>query len=163
MKALKINGVQAFGPYDSIEVTDEGFLVYQGGAPAMIPASVVEGSVELADWGGPLPQPQSDPLRVQAATVEAIQRLLDSTAQAHGYDHIVSVISYAGSSIPKWSAEGTRAKAWRDECWFKAYEIQEAVKAGTMPLPTVEEVLAQMPAANWPPEPTPAPTAAPGA
>jgi hypothetical protein len=94
--------------------------------------------------------PVVDPLQVQADTIVAIQTLLDTTAKAHGYDHIVSVISYVGSSIPKWHAEGTRAKAWRDECWYAAYLIQEAVIAGTRPLPTVAEVLGEMPAANWP-------------
>lgn len=93
-----------------------------------------------------------DPLAVQQATITAIQNLLDTTAQAHGYDHIVSTISYVGSAIPKWNAEGVRAKAWRDECWYAAYLIQEAVKAGTRPLPTSAEVLAEMPAADWPQE-----------
>lgn len=90
------------------------------------------------------------PQQIQAETVVAIQNLLDSTARKHGYDDLRSTITYIGSSVVKWNNEGLRARAWRDECWWKAYEIQEAVKAGTRPLPTVQEVLAEMPPANWP-------------
>jgi len=104
----------------------------------------------LAEGNTPAPVDAPTPEQVQAATVADIQGLLDSTAQAHGFDSIVSAISYAGSSIPKWDAEGTRARAWRDEVWYAAYLIQEAVIAGTRPLPTVAEVLAEMPPANWP-------------
>lgn len=91
-----------------------------------------------------------EPAAVQKDTIVAIQRLLDTTAQSHGYDDLRSTISYIGSSVTKWNNEGLRARAWRDECWLKAQEIENAVKAGTRPLPTVDAVLAEMPAANWP-------------
>lgn len=102
--------------------------------------------------GSTFSKPPVDPLQVQAETTAEIQRLLDSTAQSHGYDDLRSTISYIGSSIPHWNAEGVRAKAWRDECWWLAYQIQEAVKAGTRALPTPAQVVAEMPPANWPQE-----------
>jgi len=87
---------------------------------------------------------------VQKATIDAIQDLLDSTAREHGYDDLRSAVTYIGSSVAKWNNEGLRARAWRDECWSKAQAIENAVRAGTRALPTVAEVLAEMPAANWP-------------
>lgn len=94
--------------------------------------------------------PEGAAAQVQAATIVAIQNLLDTTAKSHGYDDLRSTVSYIGSSVPKWNNEGLRARAWRDECWVKAQQIQDAVKAGTRTLPTVAEVLAEMPAADWP-------------
>jgi hypothetical protein len=87
---------------------------------------------------------------VQAQSTVAIQTLLDSAAKAQGYDNILSVISYADSAVPEWAAEAQACKAWRDACWSKAKEIQDAVLAGTRALPTVEEVLAEMPTLVWP-------------
>jgi hypothetical protein len=127
---------------NTIEVESLDFM------PGLVAAT--EGAIGDLWDGQVFTKPGPDQEQVRIDTTNAIQNLLDSTALAHGYDDLRSTISYVGSSVPKWNAEGVRAKAWRDECWTKAYEIQEAVKAGTIPLPSVEEVLAQMPPANWP-------------
>jgi hypothetical protein len=97
-----------------------------------------------------------DPLKVQAEGAAAIQKLLDDTARAHGYDDLERCISYIGDAVAAWSAEATRAKAWRSECWSKAKQIQDDTAAGNWPtalahqVPTVADVLAAMPPANWP-------------
>lgn len=94
--------------------------------------------------------PPADPKQVQADATVQIQLLLDSTALEHGYDSIISLCSYAESSNPEWKTEGTAGRAWRDACWMAAQKIQDDVIAGKRPLPTVDEVLAEMPAIVWP-------------
>jgi hypothetical protein len=81
---------------------------------------------------------------------DAIQVMLDKLATDHGYDNIISLCSYAASTKPKWKAEGEYGLTYRDACWAKAKEIQDAVLAGTRPLPTMLEVMAEMPQVQWP-------------
>jgi len=94
--------------------------------------------------------------RTQQAASAAIQTLLDTTAQTHGYDSIISLCTYSSSANPKWATEGQYGVSFRDACWEKAQEIQDAVIAGNWPttgagqLPTVEQVLAEMPVVSWP-------------
>ncbi len=78
----------------------------------------------------------------------AIQTMLDGAAQAAGYENIVTASSYA--SLPAgapFQAEGADFNLWRANCWAKAYEILGAVQAGARPEPTMDELLAEMPAA----------------
>lgn len=88
--------------------------------------------------------PPLDPVRVQAASAEVIQRLLDATAQSHGYDNIISLCTYAGSSNPEWQAEGQHGCNLRDAAWAKGQEIQDAVLAGQRELPTADQVRAEV-------------------
>lgn len=143
---MRAHLIQDGAVVNTIEVDSLDFI------PGLIDADVHGGGIGDR-WDGQQVLPREvviDPAQVMADTLVAIQNLLDTTAQSHGYDNIVSVISYVGSSRPKWNAEGLRAKAWRDDCWAKAEEIKDAVLAGSIPLPSVAEVLAQMPPANWP-------------
>jgi hypothetical protein len=91
-----------------------------------------------------------DAAQVLAGAGKEIQTLLDNTAVTHGYDSIISLCSYANSSNAKWKAEGLYGCSYRDACWAKGQEIESAVIARTIPLPTVAEVMAQMPAVAWP-------------
>lgn len=74
----------------------------------------------------------------------AIQNLLDAKAQELRYDNIMSVRSYAGFVSP-FQTEAQTIAVWAADCWVKAGEIEAAVLAGTRPMPTVAEVLAEMP------------------
>lgn len=96
------------------------------------------------------PDEQPDPLAIQADGAVAVQRYLDEAAQAHGYDNIVSLCTYASSKNPKWAAEGQYGCDLRDACWSKAQQIQDAVMAGERALPSVAQVLAELPAIAWP-------------
>lgn len=74
----------------------------------------------------------------------AIQSLLDMKAQEFRYDNMVSARSYAGYENP-FQAEAQSLAVWASSCWVKAGEIEAEVIAGTRAMPTVEEVLAEMP------------------
>jgi hypothetical protein len=98
--------------------------------------------------------------QLKADAKTAIQNMLDTKAQTHGYDDIISAASYA-SPTPleneqeeKFRLEGNAFYTWRSACWRTsiAYitEVEDAIalaneKGEEYTLPTVETVLAQMP------------------
>jgi hypothetical protein len=81
--------------------------------------------------------------------VTTIQTLLDNTARSRGYDDIVSLCTYANSTIPKFKAEGQAGVDWRDACWAKCYQIMSEVQGGTRSIPTPEEILSELPNIIW--------------
>lgn len=78
-----------------------------------------------------------------------VQDYLDSVAKQKGYDNILSLCTYATSSIRKFHTEGQAGVDWRDACWAKCYEVLYAVQTGSRPWLTVEELLAELPIINW--------------
>ena len=85
------------------------------------------------------------PEDLQAAALAQIQEHLDRQAQSIGYDHIVSLCSYAGSTYPKFAAEAQAGIALRDTTWLLAGEIWAAVSAGQRPMPTPAEIAELLP------------------
>lgn len=79
------------------------------------------------------------------AISNAIQNLLDDKAKSLRYDSILSARSYAGYVNP-FQAEAIKLANWSAECWATAGNIEAQVNAGTIPMPTVEQALAMMPA-----------------
>lgn len=80
----------------------------------------------------------------------AIQKHLDEFAKTRGYDSIISACTYADSTIPAFKAEGVYAVSARDATWVTGCEILNAVNDGTRAAPTVEELIAELPALAWP-------------
>jgi hypothetical protein len=103
-------------------------------------------------WSATPPPPTREEKRdaMQKAYAEAIQAHLDAFAQTRNYDNIMSAATYAASTVPKFKAEGQYAVEIRDATWAKGYEILDAVFSGQRPMPTVEEVIAEMPPLEWP-------------
>jgi hypothetical protein len=94
-----------------------------------------------------MPQPSPEDLARQMSVPysDAVQSLLDTEAQRRGYDGVLSMVSYSGDSHPKFGTEGSAAKSWRTACWAQCYAILAAVESGARPMPTVAELLAEMP------------------
>lgn len=86
----------------------------------------------------------------QAAFTAAIQSHLDQFAQTRNYDSIMSAATYATSTVPKFQAEGQYAVEARDATWAKGYAILDEVLSGQRPMPTIEEVIAELPPLEWP-------------
>ena len=80
----------------------------------------------------------------------AIQSTLDEKAQERGYDSILSLCTYATSTIAKFADEGQAGVSWRDEVWAKGYAILADVESGARAIPTVDELLAELPDFVWP-------------
>ncbi|PLW77898.1 hypothetical protein [Cohaesibacter celericrescens] len=94
-------------------------------------------------------EPALDPLTV-ADFEAAIQSLIDETAVAKLYASGVALASYANSTNPQWAAEAAIFIAWRDAVWLHSYSEMAKVQAGTRAMPTIDEILAELPAINWP-------------
>ena len=76
-----------------------------------------------------------------------IQIYLDNVAKTRNYDGILSLCTYATSTVPKFKLEGQAGVLWRDAVWAKCYEIMAEVQAGTREVP--EDIISELPVINW--------------
>ena len=86
---------------------------------------------------------------IQAQLTAAVQAYMDSTVQTRGYDNIHTACSYANSTDHIFAAEGQACLQWRDMVWRKCYDILAEVQAGKRAIPTVEELIAELPVLVW--------------
>lgn len=90
----------------------------------------------------PMPAPSAD--EIKASLTNAVQSHMDAAAAAKGYDNILSACSYA--AFPNaFQAEGQSFLVWRADCWVTCYGVLLAVEAGERPVPTAEELIAELP------------------
>ncbi|KAA2237659.1 hypothetical protein [Salinarimonas soli] len=94
---------------------------------------------------------------VIAAALESyrlpVEAHIEATATAKGYGSAVSCSSYVSSKVPAWKAEAEAFVGWRDEAWTAVIGLQHAwIAAGADPAaaPSVDDVLAAIPAVTWP-------------
>lgn len=118
-------------------------------APYDYPAN--ENEKAYQDWleagNGPTPfvAQAIDVPQLVADVGSAVQTVLDAKAQAMGYESILSAVTYAGSLVPKFATEGNSLKAWRDSCWAYCYDLLAQAQAGTVAVPTIDEVVSGLP------------------
>ncbi|WP_236214452.1 hypothetical protein [Metapseudomonas otitidis] len=112
----------------------------------------------LAAGNEPEPHPGSPP-ETEEQLIDrltgAVQAYMDSVAQQRNYDSVLSLCTYATSTIPRFQAEGQAGVVWRDACWQLGYDLIAQVRAGEAPIPTEAELLAMLPPMQWPTEPVP--------
>jgi hypothetical protein len=104
----------------------------------------------LSEGNIPLPVDPPSQEQIKQSLINAIQSYLDKEAQAHFYDGILSLCSYATSINTKFGPEGQAGVIWRDACWSVGYAVLADCEAGTRTIPTVEELMAEMPVMVWP-------------
>ena len=103
-----------------------------------------------------------------ALNTEAIQNVLDTTAQSRQYYDIKSACAYASptpftmppNATPaqiaivnlqeKSRIEGNALQAWMSLTWATANQYLSTVTAGTNPMPTADQAVAMMPTFTWP-------------
>jgi hypothetical protein len=109
---------------------------------------------DYLEWlaAGNTPEPVDAPTSDEsmAALSGTVQTHLDATARSKGYDSIISLCSYATSTHPQFGPEGLAGVNWRDAVWAKCQSVLADVLAGTRPVPTAGELLAELPAMVWP-------------
>ena len=100
------------------------------------------------------PEYEPTPEEIQKKMTDAVQVALDNFAQTRGYDGIMSACSYSNSTDAQFKLEADYCIALRDTTWRMGYAILAEVKAGTRPIPSVEELIAELPvgSAKWPDE-----------
>jgi hypothetical protein len=83
---------------------------------------------------------------------QAVQNLLDAEAIAAGYDSIHTAVTYADEpAVPKFQQDGIALRTRRSLVWAKCYEILGEVISGQRQLPTVDELISELPAVPTPP------------
>lgn len=133
-------------PDDGVEITtEEHAALLEGQSQGMIISADENGKPVLQDT----PPPTAEQIIAQY-TGAVQQQHLDAFARTRNYDGILSAATYATSAVPKFKAEGQYAVEARDATWAKCYEILAAVEAGTRPMPTLDELLAELPVLTWP-------------
>lgn len=135
---------------------EPGVFLIPGGAIDAAPPTIPAG--KRARWAGaswvfedlpePEPEPEPEPLtpeQIMARLKARVQLWLDEQARALGYDDIKSAITYAEEpAVPKFQQEGQALRRLRSLAWARYYEIMDPVKAGQRPIPTEEELIAEM-------------------
>ena len=82
---------------------------------------------------------------------KAAQRHLDSAAADHGYDGINAAVSYADEpSVAKFQREGRAFREWRSLVWAYCYDRLAKFKAGEIEKPTIDQLIAGLPALTIP-------------
>lgn len=90
---------------------------------------------------------KAPPAPTVADFTRAIQMHLDAAAVAKGYDNIFTMVTYAGeSAVPQFQNEARAYRAWRSLLWAAAAEILADVQAQIRPVPTIAELIADLPA-----------------
>lgn len=78
----------------------------------------------------------------------AIQSHLDAVAQSWGYDSVYTAATYAEEpAVKAFQDEGKALRAWRSRVWAAARQTLADVQSGKQPAPTIEEMIASLPAA----------------
>ena len=151
MQFAQINQSNVYiGMLDGTPATppDVGFYAPEGVKVSPLGPPPADEPGRWRDDGGEWVEVTQDDL-LKAFTA-AIQTHLDRFAQTRNYDGIMSAATYATSTVPKFRAEGQYAVQARDLTWAKGYEIMDAVMSGARPMPTLGEVIAELPELKWP-------------
>lgn len=94
---------------------------------------------------------QSHKEQFYQAVVDVTQSRLDDFAKTRAYDGILSLCTYATSTVPKFQAEGQYGVEARDATWAKLYEMMAEVEAGTRPMPAgFQDIEPELPVLEWP-------------
>lgn len=83
------------------------------------------------------------------AIVDAVQKMMDETAQSRNYDDIFTAISYKDSTVEIFRNEALACLEWRDNVWVTCYAILNDVVTMKRDLPELDEILAELPTINW--------------
>lgn len=132
-------------PADAVEISKD----YH----AELLAAQAAGKIIISDGNGyPILQDRSPPTTEQIISiyVNAIQKRLDDFSKTRGYDGILSACTYATSTVPKFAGEGQYCVNARDSTWSASYVILADVEAGNRSMPTIDEIMSELPDLAWP-------------
>lgn len=98
------------------------------------------------DFGtiSPFVEPDKTPEQIIADLESAVQAHLNAQATSRGYDDIKSAALRSAYPGP-FHGEGVAYAVWMDSCWEHCYRVLSDVQAGSRPLPTADELTAELP------------------
>lgn len=135
------SGIHKVIPEDAKEISAQEhaeLLAEQEAGQVIVPDS------EGFPIAAPPPPPTTD--QIQHRLTMAVQGMLDAKAQELGFDNIFTAVSYADEpSVSSFQEHGQLCRRWRSLVWAECYTILANVLAGVTPIPTAEELLAQLP------------------
>lgn len=132
-------------PEDVVEITAEQHAeLLEGQSQGKLIQADAKGRPVLVDP----PPPTAEQIIAQYDA--AVQQRLDDFAKTRNYTNIMSAATYATSTVPKFKDEGQYAVEVRDATWAKCYEVLAEVEAGSRPMPTLDELLSELPKLVWP-------------
>lgn len=100
----------------------------------------------LAEGNTPTPADLPTIEEITKSLTYKVQQHLDKEAQKLGYDNIISACSYAaGTTTNKYKTDGISFLNWRSNVWDYCYALLVQVQAGTVPIPTQEELIQGLP------------------
>lgn len=73
-----------------------------------------------------------------------IQVYINNVVKTKGYDNENAIAKYLVDTNPFYE-ECKAISVWIGNVWIKTHEIQREVEAGTRPMPTINEVIAELP------------------
>jgi len=85
-----------------------------------------------------------------SAYLAQLRGLIDGVARQKNYDDAISCVSYVSSSDLKWRIEAETFSAWRDAVWNYLYAQQVLILNKSRPIPSIEELNAELPVISWP-------------
>lgn len=87
---------------------------------------------------------------IQKMLTDGVQAYMDRKVQERNYDSVHTCVgTYLYSPIDKFRIEAESVKDWVSYVWAKCYEILAEVEAGNREVPTLEEVISELPELNW--------------
>lgn len=136
-----------------IQISEADYQAALAGMLDGLEVRVCDGRLVVS--GPEQPTPPNEPLpETEAQLIDrltgVVQAYMDSVAQERNYDSVLSLCTYATSTVPRFRAEGQAGVVWRDACWQLGYDLIARVRAGEAPIPTETELLAMLPPMQWP-------------
>ena len=128
---------------NKIELLQAGEYVEKGGIKLVeAPANLFKKkwNVENKSWeeGASLKE-------LQEYFMAKLQEYMDNKAKTYGFDNVFNAGSYIDSKIEKFKNDSRTLLDWRDSVWDRAYIILEEVLTGKRLVPTMQELLEELP------------------
>lgn len=131
-------------PEDVIQLTDEEYIFYLKAVNSNKVITVEFGEIRLSDR----PIVAEDIIKTITAS---LQYHLDEKAREYGYDNIYTAVSYADEpSVLEFQIEGKAFREWRSLFWLESNRIKSEVINGTRDMPSLEDLLSELPKLNLP-------------
>lgn len=153
IKGSQERGSNGFTTYTAAGVPLGDFSGYK-----TVYAEPTEDEVQYSNDGSVKPEePAVEPVvpkeptadEIKQMLIDGVQNWMDEVAASRGYDGILSVCTYIDTGVERFDTEGEQARKWRSQVWAYCYAYLDEVLAGTRTIPTLEELIEELPKLDW--------------